>query len=272
MVEQSKMIAQGEIVPDEDRVKLNAGTLYPYQIVAPFTDSFQKGNGIPKEIALPLEVSWQVLDRGVFDSKTIVVRDGSGSMYGGGTASAINIANSLALLFAEQLGGAYKNSFITFSRFPQLIQIPATADTLQKKLHFISQFDEVANTDISKVYELLLNVAKDSAVPKEEMIDRILIVSDMEFDYCTEGISTFAYWKSEFEGAGYKFPEIVFWNVAARSIHLPVTQNELGVKLVSGASASLFGNVISGDLKVITPYDFMLQLLEPYGEFDAIVA
>ena len=272
VVEQSKMIAQGEIVPDEDRVKLNAGTLYPYQIVAPFTDSFQKGNGIPKEIALPLEASWQVLDRGVFDSKTIVVRDGSGSMYGGGTASAINIANSLALLFAEQLGGAYKNSFITFSRFPQLIQIPATADTLQKKLHFISQFDEVANTDISKVYELLLNVAKDSAVPKEEMIDRLLIVSDMEFDYCTEGISTFAYWKSEFEGAGYKFPEIVFWNVAARSIHLPVTQNELGVKLVSGASASIFGNVISGDLKVITPYDFMLQLLEPYGEFDAIVA
>lgn len=73
-------------------------------------------------------------------------------------------------------------------------------------------------------------------------------------------------------GAGYKFPEIVFWNVAARSIHLPVTQNELGVKLVSGASASIFGNVISEDLKVITPYDFMLQLLEPYGEFDAIVA
>ena len=90
------------------------------------------------------------------------------------------------------------------------------------------------------------------------MIDRILIVSDMKFDYCAEGISSFAYWKSEFEWGGYNFPEIIFWNVAARDIPLPATQNQLGVKLVSGASVSIFSNVVSGDLKGMTPYDFML--------------
>ena len=47
---------------------------------------------------------------------------------------------------------------------------------------------------------------------------------------------------------------------------------EKGVKLVSGASANIFANVVSGDLKVVTPYDFMLQMLEPYAEFDKVTA
>ena len=104
------------------------------------------------------------------------------------------------------------------------------------------------------------------------MIERILIISDMEFDYCAEGISTFDFYKQKFEEAGYELPEIVFWNVAARSTHLPVTENEKGVKLVSGASANIFADVLSGDLKVITPYEFMLKMLEPYSEFDKVVA
>ena len=94
----------------------------------------------------------------------------------------------------------------------------------------------------------------------------------MEFDACDEGASTFEHYKSKFEKAGYELPEIVFWNVEARHAHLPVTMNEKGVKLVSGASANIFANVVSGDLKVVTPYDFMLQMLEPYAEFDKVTA
>jgi hypothetical protein len=271
-IEQAEKIARGEEIPEEERVKLNTKTLYPYQIVAPFMDGWRGTISLPDEQALPLEASWKSLDRGSYNSRTIVVRDGSGSMYHGIGDSPINIATSLALLFAEQLGGAYKNSFITFSENPHLIQIPETCDTLQKKLHFISKYGEVANTNIGRVYELILDVAKNNNVPKEEMIERILIISDMEFDYCAEGVSSFEHWKHEFEKAGYELPELVFWNVEARDSHLPVTQNEKGVKLVSGASANIFADVVSGDLKVVTPYDFMLKILEPYSEFDAIVA
>ena len=194
-------------------------------------------------------------------------------MYrGDGESAPISIATSLALFFAEQLTGPYKNSFITFSENPQLIQIPENCDTLKKKLNYIHKFDEVANTDIGKVYRLILDVAKSGNVPKEEMIERVLIISDMEFDYCAEGVSTFEFYKKEFEAAGYELPEIVFWNVEARDTHLPVTMNEKGVKLVSGASANIFADVVSGDLKVVTPYEFMLQMLEPYAEFDKLAA
>lgn len=297
VVEQAEKLARGEEIPEEERVKLNTKTLYPYQIVAPFMNGWSGFKYLPDEKALPLEASWKALDRGSFDSKTIVVRDGSGSMYGSGDFAAINIATSLALLFAEQLDGAYKNSFITFSSEPRLVQVPENADTLQKKLNFISKFNDCSNTDIGKVYRLILDVAKSGNVPKEEMIERVLIISDMEFDaavtisgtaanervkslseasldrsYCPTNVSTFEFYKKEFEAAGYELPEIVFWNVEARDTHLPVTMNEKGVKLVSGASANIFADVVSGDLKVVTPYEFMLQILEPYAEFDKLVA
>ena len=270
VVEQAEKLARGEEIPEEERVKLNTKTLYPYQIVGPFMDGWSGAKCLPDEKALPLEASWKALNRGSFDSKTIVVRDGSGSMYGSGDFAAINIATSLALLFAEQLDGAYKNSFITFSSEPRLVQVPENADTLQKKLNFISKFNDCSNTDIGKVYRLILDVAKSGNVPKEEMIERVLIISDMEFDCCSSNESTFEFYKKEFEAAGYELPELVFWNVEARDTHLPVTMNEKGVKLVSGASANIFADVVSGDLKVVTPYEFMLQILEPYAEFDTV--
>ena len=271
VVEQAEKLARGEEIPDDEKVKLNVKTLYPYQLVAPFINACGV-NRLTAEEELPLEAGWKSLDRSQFDSRTIVVRDGSGSMYGSGDFAAINIASSLALLFAEQLGGAYRNSFITFSSEPRLVQIPEKADTLKKKLNYVSKFNDCSNTDIGKVYDLILKVAKKGRVPKEEMIERILIISDMEFDACAEGASTFEHYKSKFEKVGYELPEIVFWNVEARHAHLPVTMNEKGVKLVSGASANIFANVVSGDLKVVTPYDFMLQMLEPYAEFDKVTA
>lgn len=268
VVEQQEKKSRGEEIPEEEMVKLNTQTLYPYQIVEPFTR--WNAERLTEEQELPLEASWKSLERGSFDSRTIVVRDGSGSMYRTSEPSPINIATSLALLFAEQLEGAYKNSFITFSEKPELIQIPENCDSLKKKLDFIKKFDDVSNTDIAKVYQLILDVAKNAEIPKEEMIERILIVSDMEFDCCSSTDSSFEFIKKKFEHAGYELPEIVFWNVAARNAHLPVTQNEKGVKLVSGASAAIFEDVVSGDLKSMTPYDFMLQMLEPYSEFDKI--
>lgn len=272
VLEQAVKIAKGEEIPEEEKVKLNTKTLYPYQIVAPFYAGlgWKAINVLSESEKLALEASWKALDRKSFGSKTIVVRDGSGSMYHGGDDSPINIATSLALLFAEQLTGSYRNSFITFSNRPQLVQIPENCDSLEQKLHFIHQFNEVANTDIGKVYELLLKTAKSGEVSKEEMIERIVIISDMEFDFCAEGVSTFDYWKNEFEKAGYKLPEVVFWNVESRNSLIPVTENAKGVKLVSGASANILESVMSGELKVVTPYEFMLKMLEPYSEFDKL--
>ena len=268
-----RQVANPELVPEDERVKLNTKTLYPYQIVAPIMEPIGWNSHITEEVILPLEASWRAIDRAVYNSRTIVVRDGSGSMYWrGGKDAPINIATSLALLFAEQLDGAYKNSFITFSSQPELIQIPDACDTLKKKLEFIGKFGDCSNTDIGKVYQVILKAATRGNIPQEEMIERILIISDMEFDCCSNHESCFDYYKRKFAENGYNLPEIVFWNVDARNVHMPVTMNEQGVKLVSGASPAIFADVVSDTLKVTTPYDLMLKILAPYAEFDRVIA
>ncbi len=97
---------------------------------------------------------------------------------------------------------------------------------------------------------MFCQIGRDFSPKKKEMIERVLIISDIEFDYCAEGISSFEYWKPKFEAAGYELPEIVFWDVEARNTHLPVTMNEKSVKLVSDASANIFADVVSVRLEI----------------------
>jgi uncharacterized protein involved in tolerance to divalent cations len=85
----------------------------------------------------------------------------------------------------------------------------------------------------------------------------------MEFDYCAKGASltNFEYVKKLFEDAGYKLPEVVFWNVASRNRQQPVTKNEQGVLLVSGCTPRLFKMMTDGKLSESTPYEFMMEVL-----------
>lgn len=210
---------------------------------------------------------WKALPKFEIKTKAIIVRDGSGSMlWGLGTYQPIEVATSLALYFAEQLPEPFKNHFITFSENPQLINIPE--GTLEEKLDYIRTFNDVANTNISKVYELLLNVAKKNEVKQKDMVEQVIIISDMQFDRCVEGQSTFETYKEKFQEIGLKMPELIFWNVAARDIQTPVTANELGVKLVSGGSQKIIELVVNNELEPITPYEFMLKVLEKYNEVD----
>ena len=66
-------------------------------------------------------------------------------------------------------------------------------------------------------------------------------------------------------------PELVFWNVTCRDIQTPVTKNELGVKLVSGSSQKIIELVTNTEIKELTPYDFMLEVLKRYEEVDSFI-
>ena len=92
---------------------------------------------------------------------------------------------------------------------------------------------------------------------------KLYIVSDMEFDHCAKdaSLTNFEYAKKLFEEAGYKLPDVVFWNVASRNRHQPVTQNEQGVALVSGCTPRLFSMVAEGNVSSMTPYQIMLDVL-----------
>ena len=100
------------------------------------------------------------------------------------------------------------------------------------------------------------------------MIKRVIIISDMEFDYAVDNMSTFESFKEMYTLAGFEMPELVFWNVASRNGTLPVTMNEKNVKLISGSSNKVMDIVMNNITK--DPYQFMLEALERYEVLNVI--
>lgn len=224
------------------------------------------------------EAAWKKLvEESPMESRTLVVRDGSGSMYFGGRDSEtppVLIANALTLLTSARLTGEFKNRFITFADDSELVDL-SCKEGLLKKLAYLHTFNDCGTTNIQSVYELIINVYKDPGFKKEDAIEQIMIVSDMEFDALggvknpTQQISTFEYLRKEFANIGYKMPGLIFWNVKSRGKKVPVTSNEAGVKLISGSNKNVIDMVIS--TKSADPMDFMMKALEPYAFVDELL-
>ncbi len=238
-------------------VKLNTGVLTPYEIITPF---FKRH--VSDRERKSINTTWISQEDYGTRENALAVIDGSGSMYCNNDPMPAAVALSLGIYFAERNVGAFKNHFITFSENPQLVEIKG--DDILDRLRYCHNYNEVANTNIQKVFELVLNAAVKNSVPQSEMPDRLYIISDMEFDYCTDdaSVTNFEYAKKLFEKAGYKLPEIVFWNVESRNRKQPVTKNEQGVILVSGCTPRLFSMIAGGAVSDMTPYQFMLEVLE----------
>ena len=243
--------------------KLNADTLAPYELVDPYLSWNWESRSYMRQISpeeeLALNASWKSLPDFTTDENMLAVVDTSGSMYSYTSPKPAAVALSLGIYFAEHNTGHFANHFIEFSAKPQLIEIKGK--TFASKLRYIASFNEVANTNLQSVFDLILKTAVKNNLPASELPSKLVIISDMEFDSCIEGagVSNFANAKGKFKAAGYKLPDVVFWNVASRNRQQPVTKNEQGVALVSGCTPRLFSMIASGTMN---PYAFMLEVIE----------
>ena len=248
--------------------KLNTGTLFPYDIINPIFNHHYGKNSITLEERKSMDVTWKALEDFTNGENALVVVDGSGSMYGMGNPVPATVALSLGIYFAERNTGKFANHFITFSEKPQLVEIKG--NDIYEKVKYSASYNEIANTDIEKVFNLILSAAAKNKLPQSELPATIYVISDMEFDHCAEnaGETNFENAKKSFEKHGYKLPTVVFWNVQSRNTQQPVTMNEQGVVLVSGCSPRIFNMVTSGNF---SPYTFMLETLgaERYNEIVA---
>ena len=53
--------------------------------------------------------------------------------------------------------------------------------------------------------------------------------------------------RKKFADAGFEAPNLVFWNVNARSAQFPMTKNDDGVCIVSGCSPAILKALLSGN-------------------------
>ena len=239
---------------------MNTGTLTPYDVVASIFRRDMEKEEITEEERRSMDVTWKALPDYTGAENALAVVDGSGSMYCGWGSEYMPaaVAQSLGIYFAEHNKGCFHNHFITFSENPRLIEVKGK--DIVEKLRYCMSFNEYANTDLLKVFDLILKTALKNHAKQEEIPEKLYIISDMEFDCCVENaeMSNFEYAKKEFARHGYRLPQIVFWNVNSRNQQQPVTKNEQGVALVSGASPQIFSMLSEG---ILDPYSFMLETL-----------
>lgn len=249
-----KKVAQGE-------EKLNAGVLFPHDIVHKYTES----NGWTVSLR-PVDDALEALWKGLPDyvngeGNTICVADGSGSMtitLANTSITCLSIANALAIYFAERCSGPLKDRYITFSQTPKFVNM-STCKNLHDKIGKALAHDEPANTNIEAVFDLILATAIKNKMKQADMPKNILILSDMEFDYCAKSASfgsayentfqrLFAVFAERYKQHGYQLPRLVFWNICSRSMTIPLRENKMGVALVSGFSPSVVKMVLSAKL------------------------
>lgn len=241
--------------------QLHADNLAPYEIVRSALNANRWGFHADLTVGekAALNASWASLPDFCDNRNALAVVDTSGSMYCYDNALPAAVALSLGLYFGERNTGIFHNHFIEFSSRPQLIEIKGK--TFAERLEYLCTFNEVADTNVEAVFDLILDAAVRNNVPQGELPETLYLISDMEFNACVRNasVSNFASAKRRFAEHGYRLPQIVFWNVASRNSNQPVTRNEQGVALVSGCTPRLFSMVASGDL---SPYSVMMDIIE----------
>jgi hypothetical protein len=240
---------------EEDPSVMHTGTLTPYDVIAPVIRRATFSEGERRA----MNATWNALENFAGAENSLVVVDGSGSMYWGQGTTPAAVAQSLGIYFAERNTGAFHNHFITFSTNPRLVEIKGR--DIVEKVRYCMGFNECANTDIEKTFSLILRTAVNNRLKQSDMPEKLYIISDMEFDCCAGNakVTNFEHAKTEFARYGYKLPQIVFWNVNSRNAQQPVKMNDRGVALVSGCSPQIFSMLKEGDLE---PYKFMMSVLK----------
>lgn len=256
--ERFNLFAQKAVTGEE---KINSATLYPYDIIEKYSSkgywsrNYYDGSRLSETEENILQAQWDALPNYVeAGTNAIVIADTSGSMSG----RPMDTAVGLAIYFAQRNTGAYKNLWMNFSSSPSFQRVQGK--TLKQILSNINYSNWSGSTNCEAAFDLILNTAIRNKVSPDEMPKSLIIVSDMEFDYCGGRRWTFyENMRARYVQYGYEIPTIIFWQVDSRHDVFHADKDRKGVILVSGQSAGTFKNLIGAIGK--SPVDFMMEIV-----------
>jgi len=236
----------------EGKEEIKAGVLFPHQLY----QAYKKG-----EDKKAIEAQWINLPDYMADSneRIIPVCDVSGSMtskLGKSNLAPMDVSVALGLYISERNKSIFKDAFITFSARPTMQYLKGS---FSQRINQLEHAEWGMNTNLEAVYKLILDKATEYHISETEMPTKILIISDMEFDQCATNGSDTALKMIDrmYQSAGYKMPEIIFWNVNGRLGNVPANFKTKGVGLVSGFSPSILKSILQGNID--TPQSLMLR-------------
>ena len=248
---------------EKGEAEVKSQTLYPSDVVSYVRNNCVHRYSGKRNMCTEEETLAKGMWKGLKDfgkiGNTLVVVDVSGSMESnvGGKVEALDVSLGLGMYFAERNTAPFKDMVVSFSERPEMCQLKS-GDIVNNICRMLDM-DWGMNTNIKRVFDLVLDTAKKNNCSQED-IPEILIISDMEFDSCGGGkyLHDFDSISEKFEKAGYKLPRLTFWNVNSRSNTIPMRENNNGLVLVSGFSPSSIKAVMSGELD---PYKALLACI-----------
>lgn len=269
-----------------DKTKVNAGTLYPYDVVKKarevmgddwYSFNFKRNVPLNDTNRLAANKYWDNLTE-YFNGATLnalCVCDTSGSMLDcyESSVAPIDVAISLALYTAERAKGPFHNHFISFSSRPQLIEVEG-ADFCDKVYRIYRQ-NLCENTNIEATFDLIMQTAINNHLSQDDLPETLIVVSDMQFDYARtsrnyNGTALMEKIESKWNTYGYKMPKLIYWNVnASGDGNIPMKDKD-GVTFVSGASPSIFTQILTGKTGVTLMLEALLS--ERYKPVYSIIA
>ena len=251
--------------------KVNAKALYPYECVHEALNIMGNQQGwSSRGRHVALDDTQRLMTNKYWDNLAdyfngatfngIALVDTSGSMSG----TPIEVAISLGLYCAEKNQGAFANHFISFESNPHWIETSGV--DFCDKVYRITGAEWGGSTNVEAAMDLILNVAKQNGCSQDEIPQNLVIISDMEFNYCVTSNNygrgnvndtLFEKIAAKYRANGYEMPHVIFWNVNARQANIPMLGNG-NVSFVSGFSPSIFETIMSGK----TGYDLMMEKLD----------
>lgn len=248
---------------DDPKVKVNAGAVYPYDVLKGRIGGYMKFDKTELDL---VQKQWEALPNFVGDANILPLVDVSGSMScpagGHGSKSGLTcmeVAVSLGLYLADKNTGKFKDTFLTFSNKPELLNLKGN---INQKIDQMVKSNWAMNTDMIAAFKKILDVAVKGNVPQKEMPAMLLILSDMQFDQCVEyDDNALQAIERNYRNAGYEMPKVVFWNLNASYGNAPVKFNETGTALVSGFSPAIVKPLLSCDMDSFTPEAIMLKTI-----------
>jgi hypothetical protein len=237
------------------KAKMNSKGVQPHELVR----TYLLGLADPTVDAQWLSLISRLSSAGLFKD-AIAVCDVSGSMAG----VPMEVSIALGLVVSELTAEPFNGKVITFSEVPQWHRIVGA--NLRDKVASLSRAPWGMNTDFIAVFKMLLVEAQTYRLASEQMIKKIFVFTDMQFDTATNGITyqtSYQTVKAMYDAAGYTMPQIVFWNLRDTNSSFPVRKDTPGVALMSGFSAEMLKLFL--DDEEITPYKMMLKAVMPYA-------
>ena len=266
---------------EKDEKKINVAMNTPQDLAHAYFGNNLHGFGwMEPELDPTIEAMWKNQPAYIHsDENVICMVDTSGSMYG----RPIEVSTGLGMYFAQKNRGAFHNLFMTFESEPHFVSL-VEGDSFLDNLKRTFNADWGGSTDLNKACETLLLFAKDNNVPQSDMPTRLIIISDMEIDaatgnyrYARARYFGFGFYEEHtttrsdilqidelrmmYEQAGYKMPQVIYWNVESRHNHFQTRSDIPGTMLASGSSPKVFEAVMAMKDYEATPYDAMLEVL-----------